>query len=138
MTARTFDELFEPKTWHLALERESEKHWVVLDTNNPDHPMLRTPDCDTAIRFMAAFCEKTPGASMQDHAETHYSWRIAQEADGVLSEPGQWEGGRQTTSPCGDSGTHASPPWPSPGSESANVLQFRRRPLEPVDEVRGA
>lgn len=79
MSARTYDELFEPTTWHLRLERESDKFWVVTDTYNPDTPMLRSADRDLCVRFMRAFSEKTVGASY-DEDDVRHSWRVAQES----------------------------------------------------------
>lgn len=83
LVSRTYDELFEPQAWHLTLERESERFWIVVDNANPyeGEPavMIRTPSWETAVRFMEAFCDRTPGATM----EALHSWRVAQAQSNV-------------------------------------------------------
>ena len=50
----------------LVLERESAKHWTVVDTANDDEVMIRTPDLQVAVGWARTYVTRTPGASFDE------------------------------------------------------------------------
>ena len=50
----------------LVLERESAKHWTVVDTANDNEIMLRTPDFRQAIKWARTYVTRNPGASFDE------------------------------------------------------------------------
>jgi hypothetical protein len=107
VSARTYNELFE-RPYRLRLERESARHWIVVEASRPDAPMIRTEDRGCAVRFIEAFCARTPGAEV----EALHSWRVAQRA---LSERKRGSGGSS------ESSNDPVSPRGDPGSERAAV-----------------
>lgn len=57
MTARTYNELFEPALT-LTLERELGRNYIVLDATDGNTVYLRSPDLHLCIRFMNAMVVK--------------------------------------------------------------------------------
>ena len=98
MTARTYNELFDPAAAVLVLERESDLWWTV--TSLPTGDVMMRADRELCVRFMRAFVVKHPEASIglsergrsldsglaqgpghsRSESPTEHSWRVAQEA----------------------------------------------------------
>ena len=74
----------------LVLERESAKHWTVVDTANDDEVMIRTPDLQVAVGWARTYVTRTPGASF-DEVLLEEAWLAvvghSVKVDGVVGEP---------------------------------------------------
>lgn len=101
MTARTFDELFEPDPPHLVMY-QTDGQYTVVNIAAPNYPRMILP----TERHIAA------------------AWALAYQ--------------RENPSTRLDRASFMADPHSRRVPDRENVLQFRRRPLEPVDEEVGA
>lgn len=74
----------------LVLERESAKHWIVVDRANDDEVMIRATDFRQAVDWGRAFVVQNPGAAFDELALAEawialHSFRVG-EPSGALVE----------------------------------------------------